>query len=53
MLMEVPKPNKPVIDQTDCPECESTRTFATPETIFERFCADCGFVWDIAEEVED
>jgi transposase-like protein len=28
-----------------CPECGSTHTFPTPETAFERFCADCDHVW--------
>lgn len=42
--------------QIDCPNCQSTHTFPTPETAFERFCRDCDEVWDIrsAEElIED
>ena len=40
--------------QIDCPECGSTHTFATPETMWERFCVDCDAVWDIrtTEEIE-
>ncbi len=33
--------------KTDCPNCHSAHTFPTPETAFERFCADCDEVYDI------
>jgi DNA-directed RNA polymerase subunit RPC12/RpoP len=33
--------------QIDCPKCGSDCTFATPETMYERFCSDCGASWDI------
>lgn len=33
--------------QIYCPRCDSTKTFATPETAFERFCTECDAVWQI------
>lgn len=35
--------------QINCPRCESAKTYATPETIYERFCGeeDCETTWDI------
>jgi hypothetical protein len=41
--------------QIDCPICTSTNTFAVPETMWLRWCRDCGADWDIrqVEEIEN
>lgn len=36
-----------IMFKIECPNCESTRTFAMPETAYTRFCVECEEEFDI------